>query len=62
MPTKRSAKDRAAEQADLRAWLADAVAALQRDHNMNPAGIPQRTWRNIISRARRRNRRRIGRQ
>jgi hypothetical protein len=47
MLTKRSAKDRAAEQADFKAWLADAVAALQRDHNMNPAIIPQRTWRNL---------------
>jgi hypothetical protein len=47
MPTKRSAKNRAAEQADFTAWLADAVAALQRDHNMNPAITPQRTWRNM---------------
>jgi hypothetical protein len=47
MPTKRSAKDRTTEQADFKAWLADAVAALQRDHNMNPAIIPQRTWRNL---------------
>jgi hypothetical protein len=28
------------------AWLA-GVAALQRDHNMNPAIIPQRMWRNL---------------
>jgi len=47
MPTKRSANDRATEAADFKAWLADAVAALQRDHNMNPAIIPQRTWRNL---------------
>jgi hypothetical protein len=31
-PTKR-----AAEQADFKSWLADAVAALQREHNVNPA-------------------------
>jgi hypothetical protein len=47
MLTKRSANDRATEEADFKAWLADAVAALQRDHNMNPAIIPQRTWRNL---------------
>jgi hypothetical protein len=30
MLTKRSANDRATEEADFKAWLADAVAALQR--------------------------------
>ena len=42
-----SAEDRADEQADFKAWPARAVAALQRDHNMNPAIIPQRAWRNM---------------
>jgi hypothetical protein len=45
MPSKRSAKDRAAEQADFKTWLADAVAELQRQHSINPAIIPQRIWR-----------------
>jgi hypothetical protein len=36
--------DRAAEQADFKAWLADAVAALQREHNINPAIIPRLAW------------------
>jgi hypothetical protein len=40
--------DRAAEQADFKAWLADAVAALQREHNINPAVIPQRMWRHMF--------------
>jgi hypothetical protein len=47
MPSKRSAKDRAAEQADFKTWLADAVAELQRQHNINPAIIPQRMWRHL---------------
>jgi hypothetical protein len=39
--------DRAAEQADFKAWLAEAVAALQREHNVNPATIPVRVWRHL---------------
>jgi hypothetical protein len=38
---------RAAKQADFKSWLADAVAALQRQHNINPAIIPQRMWRHL---------------
>jgi hypothetical protein len=38
---------RAAEQADFKSWLADAVAALQREHNVNPATIPMRVWRHL---------------
>jgi hypothetical protein len=37
----------AAEHADYRTWLADAVAELQRRHNINPAIIPQRTWQHM---------------
>jgi hypothetical protein len=47
MPTKRSAKDRATEQADFKTWLAAAVAELQRKHNVNPAIIPVRIWRHL---------------
>jgi hypothetical protein len=39
--------DRAAEQADFKTWLADSVAALQRDHNINPGMIPIRIWRRL---------------
>jgi hypothetical protein len=39
--------DRAAEQADFKTWLADAVAELQRKHNVNPAIIPVRVWRHL---------------
>jgi hypothetical protein len=39
--------DRAAEQADFKMWLADAVAELQREHNINPAIIPIRVWRHL---------------
>jgi hypothetical protein len=39
--------DRAAEQADFKAWLADAVAELHRKHNVNPAIIPVRVWRHL---------------
>jgi hypothetical protein len=39
--------DRAAEQADFKTWLADAVAELQRKHNVNPAIIPVRVWRRM---------------
>jgi hypothetical protein len=42
-PTKR-----AAEQADFKSWLADAVAALQREHNVNPGIIPVRVWRRLF--------------
>jgi hypothetical protein len=36
---------KAAEQADYKTWLADAVAELQRRHNVNPAIIPVRVSR-----------------
>jgi hypothetical protein len=39
--------DRAAEQADYKTWLANAVAALQREHNINPSTIPMRVWRHL---------------
>jgi hypothetical protein len=39
--------DRAAEQADFKTWLADAVAELQREHNINPSTIPVRVWRHL---------------
>jgi hypothetical protein len=39
--------DRAAEQADYKTWLAAAVAALQREHNVNPSIIPMRVWRHL---------------
>jgi hypothetical protein len=42
-----SRADRAAEQADFKSWLADAVAALQREHNINPSTIPMRVWRHL---------------
>jgi hypothetical protein len=42
----------AAEHADYRMWLADAVAELQRRHNINPAIIPQRTWQHMYIRGR----------
>jgi hypothetical protein len=39
--------DRTAERADYKTWLADAVAALQRAHNINPSIIPMRVWRHL---------------
>jgi hypothetical protein len=42
-----SRADRAAEQADFKTWLADALANLQRDHNINPSIIPIRVWRHL---------------
>jgi hypothetical protein len=42
-----SRANRAAEQADFKAWLADAVATLQREHNANPTIIPVRKWRHL---------------
>jgi hypothetical protein len=42
-----SKADQAAEQADFKAWLADAVAALQREHNVNPGTIPISVWRHL---------------
>jgi hypothetical protein len=42
-----SRADRPAEQADFKAWLADAVAALQRKHNINPSIILMRVWRHL---------------
>jgi hypothetical protein len=38
---------RAAEEADFKTWLADAVAELQRKHNVNPSIIPIRVWRQL---------------
>jgi hypothetical protein len=45
--TKPSRPSRAAQQADYKTWLADAVAALQREHNINPSTIPMRMWRHL---------------
>jgi hypothetical protein len=42
-----SRADRAAEQADYKTLFADAVAELQREHNINPAIIPIRVWRHL---------------
>jgi transposase-like protein len=42
-----SRPDRAGEQADFKTWLADAVAELQRKHNINPSIIPIRVWRRL---------------
>jgi hypothetical protein len=39
--------ERAAEHTDFKSWLADALAALQREHNTNPAIIPVRIWRHL---------------
>jgi hypothetical protein len=48
MPRKaKPPTDRAADQADYKTWLADAVAALQREHNINPSIIPMRVWRHL---------------
>jgi transposase-like protein len=38
---------RAAEETDYKTWLADAVAELQRKHNINPSIIPIRVWRRL---------------
>jgi hypothetical protein len=46
-PSRPAWADRAAEQADYKTWLADAVAALQREHNINPSTIPMRVWRHL---------------
>jgi hypothetical protein len=69
MPTKRKTKaprpsraGRAAEQGDFKAWLAEAVAALQREHNVNPATIPVRVWRHLYIQGARRGRRQIRRR
>jgi hypothetical protein len=49
MPRKKPPPtERAAEQADFKSWLADAVAALQREHNVNPGIIPVRVWRRLF--------------
>jgi DNA-directed RNA polymerase specialized sigma24 family protein len=42
-----SRDDRAAERADFKTWLADALAELQRKHNVNPGTIPMRVWRHL---------------
>jgi len=42
-----SRADRAGEQADFKTWLAEAVANLQREHNINPSVIPIRVWRHL---------------
>jgi hypothetical protein len=46
-PSRPAWADRAAEQADYKTWLADAVAELQPRHNVNPAIIPARVWRHL---------------
>jgi dihydropteroate synthase len=47
MPTKRSAKDRAAEQADYVAWKILAGADLLQRHDVKPGTIPERLWRRL---------------
>jgi hypothetical protein len=42
-----SRPSRAAEQVDFKAWLADAAAALQLSHGVNPGRIPVRVWRHL---------------
>jgi hypothetical protein len=42
-----SRPSRAAEQDDYKTWLADAVAELQRQQNVNPSTIPMRVWRHL---------------
>jgi hypothetical protein len=50
-PPQHSQAHGAAEQADFKTWLADAVAQLQRAHNINPSIIPIRVWRHLTSTA-----------
>jgi hypothetical protein len=53
MPRKKPPPtERAAEQADFKSWLADAVAELQRKHNVNPSIIPIRVWRHLYIQSR----------
>jgi hypothetical protein len=33
---------------DFKTWLADAVAELQRKHNVNPSIIPVRVWQQLF--------------
>jgi hypothetical protein len=47
MPTKRSAKDRAAEQADYATWKITAGADLLERHDVKPGIIPERLWRKL---------------
>jgi hypothetical protein len=49
MPRKvrASRPSRTAERVDYKTWLADAVAELQREHNINPSTIPMRVWRHL---------------
>jgi hypothetical protein len=42
-----SRPSRAAEQADYKTWFADAAAALQLRHGVNPGTIPMRVWRHL---------------
>jgi hypothetical protein len=47
MPTKRSAKDRAAEQSDYATWKITAGADLLERHDVKPGIIPERLWRRL---------------
>jgi hypothetical protein len=47
MPTKRSAKDRAAEQVDYKAWKLESAADLANRHTVAPGTIPERLWRKL---------------
>jgi hypothetical protein len=44
MPTKRSAKDRAAEQADYATWKITARRTCLERHDVKPGIIPERLW------------------
>jgi hypothetical protein len=47
MPTKRSAKDRAAEEADYATWKITVGADLLERHDVKPGIIPERLWRRL---------------
>jgi hypothetical protein len=47
MTSKRSVKDRAAEQANYAAWKILAGADLLEQHDVKPGTIPERQWRRI---------------
>jgi hypothetical protein len=51
MTSKRSAKDRAAEQANYTAWKILAGADLLEWHDVKPGTIPERLWHGSTSRA-----------
>jgi hypothetical protein len=50
MTSKRSVKDRAAEQANYTAWKILALADLLQRHDVKPATIPERLWRKLYIR------------